>query len=197
MAVHPAHRRRSRPPFRWRLALCALAVCALAGAVLVTAVAVVPGDDDGASGTRRRAPLRGGSRPRGSSAAPPGHWQRVLHDLDRSRARAFAAGEPRGLDAVYVRGSPVLRHDRAVLDAYARRGLTVRGARLRLLDVRVRAASADRVALRVVDRLGPAVVGSGGGVARPLPRDHPTLHRLRLLRTPAGWRIAAVRTLSG
>ena len=141
-----------------------LALCALVGSVLATAVAVGPGDDDDASGPGAGLPSEAAAPPVGEPAAPPGHWQRVLHDLDRSRARAFAAGEPGGLAAVYVRGSPVLRHDRAVLGAYARRGLTVQGARLRLLDVRVRAASADRVALRVVDRLGPAVVGGSGGV---------------------------------
>jgi len=122
----------------------------------------------------------------------------VLRDLDRSRARAFASGDSAGLTDVYLRGSTVLRRDRAVLDAYARRGLTVRGARLRLLDVRVCAEADTRVALRVVDRLRPVRVRAAGATsARPLPRDHPTLHRVQLVRTTAGWRIAAVRSLSG
>ena len=121
----------------------------------------------------------------------------MLRRLDDARAAAFASGRPAALAHSYLPGSGVLRRDRAVLDAYARRGLRVHGADLRLLRVRVLARGHRRVVLRVVDRLGPATVTARAGAALALPRDHPTVHRLVLRRTDPGWRIAGVRALTG
>lgn len=140
----------------------------------------------------------------GSATRPPAVdgsgddlWRHVLHELDRHRASAFAAGDAAALATVYRRGSAVLARDRAVLVAYARRGLSVHGAGLRLLDVRALRVGEGRVVLRVVDRLRSATVHTGADAALPLPRDRPTVHRVVLHRGQGGWRIAAVAALSG
>ncbi len=194
MVAAPAHR---RAPRRTRVPLVMLLVvlCLLAS---VTVAGLAGEHRSGGGSSDRRPSAVAAPVPPAYAPVTPSRWERVLADLDRSRARAFAAGDAAALTEVYVRGSTVLRRDRAVLAAYARRGLTVRGAGLRLLEVRVGAASAGRVVLRVVDRLGPARVRRGAERwSRSLPRDHPTLHRLGLVRTAAGWRIAQVRSLSG
>lgn len=127
----------------------------------------------------------------------PGRWSRVLGELDRRRERAFAAGDPEALTGSYVPGSRVLARDRATLTAYARRGLTVEGAGLRLLDVRVQHASAHRATLLVVDRLAAASATTASGEVLTLPRDRPTAHLVTLLHTGRGWRITSVRSPSG
>ena len=127
----------------------------------------------------------------GSDTGPPayagaGHdrWTRVLQQLDRRRAHAFAAGDAAALSTVYEPGSAVLARDRAVLAAYAGRGLVVHGATLRLLDLRAHRVGAGTVVLRVVDRMRTATARTGDRAAVVLPRDRPTVHRLVLHRGP-------------
>ncbi len=123
-------------------------------------------------------------------------WERVLDRLDRLRSRAFRSLRPRLLRQVYLSGSAVLRHERAVLEAYCDRGVRLRGVRLLRTELRVMSAVRDRLTVRVVERLGStrAVVGSQ---RVRLPVDAPTSRRLHLVRGVAGWRIAAVRRVSG
>ncbi len=117
----------------------------------------------------------------------------MLALLDRRRAQAYAAAESGLLRAVYVRGSPMLRRDRAVLAAYAARDLRVRGLRMRVESVRVHRSGRRRVVLRVRDRVAGGVV-VGRRIHRPLASDLPSTRLITLRRGAAGgWRIAAVR----
>jgi len=116
----------------------------------------------------------------------------MLDRLDRRRESAYAANAPASLRAVYVAGSAVLRHDLAMLEAYAQRGVRLTGVRLRTLDVQLLGRSGPYVRLRVVDRLDrPTAHGADGSVR--LPRDRATPRVIVVRDAADGWRIAAVR----
>ena len=126
-------------------------------------------------------------------ARTPGpDWRAVLDRLDRRRELAYASEDPTLLRAIYVSGSPVLRHDLAMLRAYAERGVRLTGVRLRTLDARLLGRFGQYVRLRVVDRLDrPTAHGADGAVR--LPRDRATSRVIVLRDVADGWRIAAVR----
>lgn len=121
----------------------------------------------------------------------------MLHRLDLARQAAYDRRRPGLLARVYAPGSTLLRHDRAVLTAYLERGIRLGPVRLEVSALRVTRRSRGSVRLRVVELLAPttAVLPDGDRVA--LPADAPTLRTLRLVRTPAGWRLAAARRLAG
>ena len=125
------------------------------------------------------------------SAARP-----VLQQLLRARAVAYARGDAAALSNVFVRGSSVLRRDQALLRAWSRRGLAVRGAVVRVRSVHTLDARPGRLVVRTVDRLGPVRAAWGDRFVR-LPRDRLSRHRIVLLRGAERWRIAAVQALSG
>jgi hypothetical protein len=130
--------------------------------------------------------------PARQAAARPPDWSAILAGLDHRRERAYAAGDPARLRAIYVPGSTVLHRDVAMLRAYRDRGVSLTGVRLRLLDVAVLKRRGPYTRLLVVDRLDRPVAHTAKGSLR-LPRDRPT-ERLIVLRDAAGgWRIAAVR----
>jgi hypothetical protein len=112
-----------------------------------------------------------------------------LHAWDDRRSLAWAAGEPRGLQSLYVPGSPAGHADVAMLREWHRRGLRVEGLRMQLLDVEVRRASTTRLDLVVTDRLTGAVA-VGPGVRLPLPRDGFTTRRVVLVRAGEEWLVA-------
>ena len=124
-------------------------------------------------------------------AASP-DWSAVLDRLDRKRERAYAAEDPALLRAVYVSGSPVLRHDLATLRAYSDRGVRLTGVRLRSLDVEPLGRSGPYVRLHVVDQLDRPTAHGADGTVR-LPRDRATVRVIVLRDATDGWRIAAVR----
>jgi hypothetical protein len=141
-----------------------------------------------AAGTRTR-------RPRAGPQAPD--WRVVLAGLDRRRARAYAAADLHRLAGVYVAGSAALRRDRALLRRYTRRGLRVLGLRMSFAGISAERVAADRVALRVRDRVADGVV-VGARTRRRLPTDDPDSRVVTLQRVPGdGWRIAAVRDAAG
>lgn len=205
-----SHARFSRPGPHLSPAPATVAVAAVVALVagLVTMLLVGPGPRSAATGdapgTSPGAPsttVEGGSPPRGASAAAARlqgstsldpRWSRVLDHLSAQRARAWRLGEPRLLDAVYVAGSPELAHDQSMLRAYLRRGLRVSDVRMWFIVVVVERQVPDRAALLVVDRLARAVAHDASGQARPLPRDLPTRHLVRLAMTERGWRIAGI-----
>ncbi|HSI26073.1 MAG TPA: hypothetical protein VK948_01595 [Aeromicrobium sp.] len=119
----------------------------------------------------------------------------ILAGLDQERAAAYALVDPGRLRQVYSPAS-VAADDRAVIESYRRRGARVAGAVMHRISCAVAARTPDRIDLDVVDQLGPAVAISRQGRIRLLPRDGPTRHGITLIRTGAGWRIAAV-TVSG
>jgi hypothetical protein len=121
-------------------------------------------------------------------------WVAILGQLDRRRERAYALRDPHRLRSVYVAGSPVLRHDLAMLRAYRERGVWLTGVRLRVLDARGVGRDGPYVRLRVIDRLDRPTAHTGHGSIR-MPRDQPTARVIVLRDLADGWRIAAVRAI--
>lgn len=115
----------------------------------------------------------------------------VLRIWDRARAQAWRRADPEALAALYTPGSRSGRADRALLAAYAERGLRVTGMRMQVADLDVVSASADRIELLVTDRLvGAVVVGRRTRLA--LPHDGWSRRRLVLRRGPQAWRVVEV-----
>jgi hypothetical protein len=131
----------------------------------------------------------------------------VLHAWDAARATAYARGDPTALRRLYLPRSRAAPRDVRTLEAYAARGLAVRGLRTQVLALRVLTHGRGRLTLEVTDRLvgGRAVVLSAGRVTEraadhrapgsadlALPRDGPTT-RVLVLRQRAGeWRMGSV-----
>ncbi len=116
----------------------------------------------------------------------------ILHAWDGRRAEAWAAGDVAGLRSLYTTGSVAGHRDAARLRAWSERGLRVRGLRMQLLRVDVRARTPRRLVLDVIDRVA-------GGVAVPgrvaLPRDAATRHLVTLRRVAGEWLVSS--TLPG
>lgn len=96
------------------------------------------------------------------------------------------------LRSVYLPGSAQLAQDVGMLRAYVHRGLRVSGVRTRCMVVTLERQLPGRASLVVVDALGEAVAHDAQGSTQPLPRDLPTRHRIRLVMTAGGWRIAGI-----
>jgi hypothetical protein len=115
----------------------------------------------------------------------------VLRAWDRDRAAAWRAGDPAALRELYVPGSRAGAADRAMLAAYADRGLRVTGMRMQVAAARVHSRGDERIVLLVTDRLASAEVHGPDGVV-PLPVDRWSSRRVVLLRTGERWRVARV-----
>jgi hypothetical protein len=119
----------------------------------------------------------------------------LLREWDQHRSRAWAAGDAAALADLYTRGSRTGRHDRAMLAAYATRGLRVTGLRTQVLEASLRSWAPGRVTLEVTDR----VVGAravGRGVRILLPRDQPSTRVISLRRVSGAWQVEEV-TVAG
>jgi hypothetical protein len=115
----------------------------------------------------------------------------VIRSWDVRRAEAWARGDPAVLATLYTADSVAGRHDRAMLRAWAARGLVVRELRTQLLAVHELAHTRSAWTLRVTDRLvGGVAVGAGS--RRPLPRDEATTRTIRLRLVDGAWRVASV-----
>lgn len=135
-------------------------------------------------------------RPAGVVARPPAADRieplTVLTAWDRSRAEAWRRGDPAALARLYTRGSASGDADRGLLAAYAERGLRVAGLRMQRAAVEVVASDADRITLRVTDRVvGATAVGRRERVV--LPRDAWSTRTVVLVRVGEEWRVAEVR----
>lgn len=175
-------RHRSRPS-----GLPALGLVVLLAAVLAVALAVP------STGPSAGAAHQPSVSPAAVPASPPApDWPAVVRELMQRRADAYARGSPAALVGVHRAGSASLTADRALLRSWSARGLRVNDAVVRVAGVRPLHRRAGRVVLRVVHRLGAAVAVGHDGARRALPRDRPQAHRVVLVRTAGGWRIAAV-----
>lgn len=142
---------------------------------------------------------RGGGREvrgepgQGGPAAAPAHSKvlDVLHDWDRSRSRAWAAGDPAALSRLYVEGSAAGRADTRLLRRYVARGLVVRRMAMQVLAVKVLQSQPRRMRLVVTDRLVGGVAVAGGRELR-MPGDAASTRLLELRRGGGSWRMAAV-----
>jgi hypothetical protein len=119
------------------------------------------------------------------------HALSLLREWDRRRSQAWADGDAAVLIGLYTRASRTGRHDRAMLAAYAGRGLRVTGLRTQVLDAALRSWAPGRVTLEVTDRVvgGQAV---GGGVRISLPRDRPSTRVISLRHVADAWRVEEV-----
>lgn len=116
----------------------------------------------------------------------------VLRAWDEARSEAWRRGSPRALRRLYVAGSESGRADRALLTAYAERGLRVEGLTVQRAGVRVAQATDDRLVLVVTDRAtGGTAVGEAGRVV--LPRDDWSTRTVVLVGEDGRWRVAEVR----
>ena len=115
----------------------------------------------------------------------------VLAAWDRSRAEAWRTGDPAALGRLYAPGSAAGAADRALLAAYAERGLRVAGLRMQRAAVVVVSAEADRTVLVVTDRVvGATAIGRSGRAA--LPRDGWSTRTVVLARDGDEWQVAEV-----
>jgi hypothetical protein len=115
----------------------------------------------------------------------------LLREWDQRRSRAWADGDAAALSGLYTRASRTGRHDRAMLAAYAARGLRVTGLRTQVLDASLRSWEPGRVTLEVTD----LVVGAeavGHGVRILLPQDRPSTRVVSLRRVSGAWRVEEV-----
>lgn len=117
----------------------------------------------------------------------------VLWEWDRRRAAAWRRGDPDALTGLYVAGSAAGAADRALLAAYADRGLRVAGIRMQRAAVRVLASNEARIVVEVVDRLVGAVAVGRDGTRIGLPRDGWSRRRVVLRAGARGWRVVEVR----
>ena len=117
----------------------------------------------------------------------------MLADWDARRARAWAAGDVAALRGLYVQGSRSGRADARMLASYVDRGLTVEGLRTQVLALEVLEASADRLEVRVTDRVAGAATAVDGDTAIPLPDDRPSTRRVVLRRVAGEWLVDEVR----
>ena len=148
-----------------------------------------------ASDTRPTDPL-----PRAGAAARAAGAAALLHRWDAARATAYARGDPSALRRLYVPGSRAGARDVRLLEAYAARGLVVRGLRTQLLSLRVLSRGSDRLRIEVTDRrVGGRAVGrvggssdEGGAVAVALPQDAPSTRVLELRHREGRWRVSSV-----
>lgn len=121
----------------------------------------------------------------------------VLRTWDRDRAAAWSRSDPGALRRLYVEGSEAGLADRALLAAYADRGLRVTGLMMQRAAVIVESAGERRLVLMVTDRVASArAIGADGGRVS-LPRDGWTRHRMVLRLVGERWRVAEVRDFSG
>ncbi|QIG43605.1 hypothetical protein G5V58_13305 [Nocardioides anomalus] len=186
----PAPRRRARAGLRGALlgALAALVTAAVIGAGVLLGGAQRGPMAAAPPATRAPAAVLGAA---GADAAPP--EVAVLRAWDAARADAWARGDPALLRPLYTPGSAAGRRDRAMLRAWADRGLVVRDLATRLLAVRTLQRSADRWTLQVTDRVTGAAAARDGTALGPLPRDGPTTRTVHLRLLDGRWRVSAVR----
>jgi hypothetical protein len=110
--------------------------------------------------------------------------------LDGRRGQVFRLGDPAGLDAVYVRGSPPWTADLNLLNSYRAQNLRIQSLKIRLDSVRVVARANDTVTLEVTDHLVSGEVVDTNGISTPLPAGKPTARRITL--TAPDWRISSI-----
>jgi hypothetical protein len=183
---------------RGRFALVLAVVGGAVGMAAVTGIAWAgAGGVQQPAGLERAAPSRAASpapEPPATSAPPPvpaaGRWAEALAGLDRTRSKAFAAGDPAGLRAVYAPGSPALARDTRVLRRLADAGLRAEHLRLTATAVRPVGRSDGRVRLAVTDLMPPyRLVDAAGTVVARRDGRGPRSWTVELAAVGPGWRV--------
>ncbi|MFG1622915.1 protein kinase [Kribbella sp. NPDC049227] len=124
-------------------------------------------------------------------------WVRTLQALDAQRAQAFWALQPSLLDKIYVPGSKPWTSDRALIVAYSKQQLRVRGLRIRIDYTTVERRTTTSVTLRTVDHLIAGSLVDRHGTSTPLPPAMPTTRLITLTTNPStpAWRIATITNI--
>jgi len=115
----------------------------------------------------------------------------VLHGWDQERALAWAADDETALRNLYVPGSAAARADVRLMRSYTARGFVVRRLVTQVFGVRVLRSTADRIDVRVLDRVAGGEVVTRHQVL-PLPSTRPALCRIVLRRVAATWQVVRV-----
>lgn len=116
----------------------------------------------------------------------------ALADL---RARALSEAEPSYLDQVYTPGSVLINADRALVDQARRDQMRCEGLRYDLLSPVVEALDDSHAVIRTRIATGRyTILTPQTRVVRP-PAVEQHAVRMHLVRTPQGWRIAAMQTV--
>ncbi len=185
----PATRRLHRPARRigvlWAAAVTVL-LAALSGWALWPAPPPAP----------RRAPaqaaVHAAAAPAAAApAAAAASWSEVWAALDKRRAQAFALADATLLGEVYLPGCPSLPADLHAVRALAARQAHATGVVHDARSVRVEMSEGATVTLMLVDRMrGYDVRDAAGRVLSHTVARADRRLRVRLARTPGGWRIA-------
>jgi hypothetical protein len=202
-----------RPPGRRSVVLLAVALLGVLGCVAgwaavrggmggpgtAAAAAASASASEPASTAARTAPRSPGPtrepRPadRQRSPADPAGWQRLVGELYRRRAQAFATGSGALLGDVYTAASRQLSADEQSLAALLAARQRVRGFHPRVDRVTHVTMSGDRATVALVDGWPPyRVVRENGSAVATAAGRAATAVRMVLARTPAGWRIDSV-----
>lgn len=191
----PVERRRGGRRAAVPVAVRWAAVAAVAGAVGVVGVVGVGGVHLGARPAPSAAVPPSVGLPPSSAGRPspsPEDLVAVVRDLARARASALVAAAPEGLAAVDAEGSPALAADVALLAELDRRGLRYEGLQFHVDRVGVVMVSDDRARVSaVVSTSAHRQVDPSGTVLLDVPAAAPRAVTLDLVRTAAGWRVAA------
>ncbi|QKE84513.1 serine/threonine-protein kinase [Arthrobacter sp. NEB 688] len=130
--------------------------------------------------------------PRTDARAPVERPQELLAVLADARAAAYRSSDPERLGAAETSGGALHERDAAALAALRTASARYDGLAYRVTEVSVRSAAADRAELRAVVGVGAhRVVRPGADTAVAASPGEPVV--VDLVRTPAGWRLEALR----
>ena len=196
----PTHAVRAAPPAAPVIApdRSRRAMVVTGAAAVLVAVAALAGWVSGRSGAPQLASVEAATPAASASTSPTTaagpSWPSILGALDRARAAAFDAADPSALSRVYAPGSPLLAADREAIERLTAAGRRARGVRHTIRSVAVTTQGARVAVLQVVDELPSYEVldASGRVVQRSAPRAS-TRFVVRIVNTPRGWRLAAIR----
>ncbi len=132
-----------------------------------------------------------GARPASPPRADVRRVLTLLHGWDEEREHAWAADDETALELLYVPGSAAARADVRLLRSYRARGFVVRRLVTQVFGVRVLRSTADRIDVRVLERVAGGEVVTQDGVL-PLPSTRPVLRRIVLRRVAATWKVVRV-----
>ncbi len=125
-------------------------------------------------------------------------WRATLAGLDVTRAEAFEKGDEALLGRVYAAGSSALAEDTKTLREISGRGARATGLRYEVTALEIREEGADKVVLRITDRLLPySFVALDGTVLAEQTGKPPQTRDVILVNTADGWRIAQLLYVTG
>jgi hypothetical protein len=199
---HRARRRSGGPgrARRWLLPLVAAAGLTAVGLAIVLLAGGGSGDAPRGAVTAGSAGSSGGGTTATTVAgqSPEQVWRSVLAGLHGARSRAFERAQENLLADVDAAGSPAYGADVDLMRKMVARGAHAAGLRQEIVDLAVREEGADKVVLRITQKLDPYdFVNASGRVLARQTGTPPQRRDLTLVRTAAGWRISQTAAVTG